>query len=201
MSFAGGPSRGVAGGLSRGALATAARAAVAPRPSTEPSAVPPAHASGPHASGPPAPVANAALRKEMGALAQENAMLRREVQEVRDSFAKLMIGADALPTGAALPDASWLAAQLMQTQRQVQLLTEALVQRGDLSTELEAALNKLRQPTADGKRSEYADWAASTLRRLRHVQFVEELAAASVPEPPRPAARGRASGRGVGAHR
>ena len=47
----------------------------------------------------------------MGALAQENAMLRREVQEVRDSFAKLMIGADALPTGAALPDASWLAAQ------------------------------------------------------------------------------------------
>tara|TARA_B100000795_G_scaffold251063_1_gene219615 strand:- start:159 stop:569 length:411 start_codon:yes stop_codon:yes gene_type:complete len=136
----------------------------------------------------------------MGALAQENAMLRREVQEVRDSFAKLMIGADAPPTGAALPDANWLAAQLMQSQRQVQLLTEALVQRGELSTELEATLNKLRQPV-DGKRSEYADWAASTLRRLRHVQFVEELAAASVPEPPRPAARGRASGRGVGAHR
>ena len=128
-------------------------------------------------------------------------MLRQEVQDVRDSFAKLMIGADALPTGAALPDANWLAAQLMQSQRQVQLLTDALVQRGDLSTELEAALNKLRQPTADGKRSEYADWAATTLRRLRHVQFVEELAAASVPEPPRPAARGRAAGRRVGVHR
>ena len=128
-------------------------------------------------------------------------MLRQEVQDVRDSFAKLMIGADALPTGAALPDANWLAAQLMQSQRQVQLLTDALVQRGDLSTELEAALNKLRQPTADGKRSEYADWAATTLRRLRQVQFVEELVAASVPEPPRPAARGRAAGRGVGVRR
>jgi hypothetical protein len=133
----------------------------------------------------------------MGALAKENAMLRRENEEMRDSFAKLMIGADAPPTGTMLPDANWLAAQLMQSQRQVQLLTEALVQRGDLSTELEAALNKLRQPAADGKRSEYADWAASTHRRLRHVQFVEELAAASVPEPPRPAARGRAAGRGV----
>ena len=128
-------------------------------------------------------------------------MLRQEVQDVRDSFAKLMIGPDALPTGVALPDANWLAAQLMQSQRQVQLLTDALVQRGDLSTELEAALNKLRQPTADGKRSEYADWAATTLRRLRHVQFVEELAAASVPEPPRPAARSRATGRGVGVRR
>ena len=65
----------------------------------------------------------------------------------------------------------------------------------------EPALNKLRQPTADGKRSEYADWAATTLRRLRHVQFVEELAAASVPEPPRPAARSRATGRGVSVRR
>ena len=144
----------------------------------------------------------AALRKEMGALAEENAQLRRELQEVRDSLTKLMIGSEATPTGSALPDANWLAAQLMQSHRQVQLLTEALVQRGELSTELEAALNKLRQPSADGKRSEYADWATSTLRRLRHVQFVEELAAAPQLKPStsaRPAAR--ASGRGMGVHR
>ena len=140
-----------------------------------------------------------AHRKEMAALAEENAQLRREVEEVRAELTKLMVGTPPAPAaGAPLPDASWLAAQLVQSQRQVQLLTEALVQRSELSTELEVALTKLRQPTADGKRSEYAEWATATLRRLRHVQFVEELADAQ-PKPP-PArgggARGVSSGRG-----
>lgn len=177
----------MAGG--RGALA-ATRAVAPPRPSSEPSA------AGPR------PAVPAASRKEMGALAEENAQLRKEVQEVRDCLTKVMIGSEATPAASALPDSTWLAAQLMQSHRQVQLLTEALVQRGELSTELEAALNKLRQPAADGKRSEYADWATSTLRRLRHVQFVEELAAVHQPKAgtaPRSAAR--ASGRGVGGHR
>ena len=150
--------------------------------------------------------ASAAARKQTNALAEENAQLRKEVAEAREQLAKIMYThPDAPPVaGAAPPDAAWAAAQLTQAQRQVELLTEALVQRGELSTEVEAALIKLRQPTADGKRPEYADWATNTLRRIRHVQFVEELASeklAAQPKPraatgPRPAGRG--AGRGGG---
>jgi len=156
------------------------------RPSSEPAASAPR---------PPAPPSEAGkLRKELAKAAEENAQLRKEVQEVRETLAKLMIGGPPAPVdGAVLPDAAWIAAQLMQSQRQVQLLTEGLVQRGELSTELEVALTKLRQPAADGKPSEYAEWATNTLRRLRHVQFVEELAQAQ----PKPAPRAsRPSGRG-----
>mmetsp|Transcript_2574 Transcript_2574/g.5016 ORF Transcript_2574/g.5016 Transcript_2574/m.5016 type:complete len:200 (-) Transcript_2574:112-711(-) len=177
--------------------AVAARALAPPRPFSDPCGP----RTGQHAVQSSRASGDAALRKEMGALVEENTQLRREVQEVRDCLAKLMVCSDATPTGgtAALPDASWLAAQLMQSHRQVQLLTEALVQRGELSTELEAALNKLRQPAADGRRSEYVEWATSTLRRLRHVQFVEELAAAHQPKSATAARQtARAPGRGIG---
>ena len=149
--------------------------------------------------------ASAAARKQTNALAEENAQLRKEVAEAREQLAKIMYAhPDAPPpvAGAAPPDIAWIAAQLTQAQRQVELLTEALMQRGELSTEIEAALIKLRQPTAEGKRPEYADWATNTLRRLRHVQFVEELASDRLAAQPKARAAtgrlagGRAAGRG-----
>ena len=148
---------------------------------------------------------SAAARKQTSALAEENAQLRKEVAEAREQLAKILYThPDAPPpaVGAAPPDVAWITAQLTQAQRQVELLTEALVQRGELSTEVEAALIKLRQPTTDGKRPEHADWATNTLRRLRHVQFVEELASDRLAAHPKARAAtgrlagGRAAGRG-----
>ena len=66
-----------------------------------------------------------------------------------------------------------------------QVLSEALIARSDVSAELESVLLTLRQPSADGDRSESAEWAASTIRRLRGVQLGEELASRVIELPHR----------------
>ena len=111
------------------------------------------------------------------ALSEENAQLRREVAELRQQL-MVALSAPAPPAVTELSPQSvaWLSAQLEQGRRQVQVLSDALVQRSEMSTELEAVLLKLRQPAADGTRHEGAEWAAAAMRRLRHVQFAEELA-------------------------
>lgn len=123
-------------------------------------------------------------------LEAENASLRRELAEVRQQL--MEVTAAAAPPGASaqtLPAAFWLEAQLRQSRRHVQLLSEALVKRAELSTEVEAILLQIREqqmkPTArapdDSKggapaRGLTPEWAAAAMRRVRSVQFAEELA-------------------------
>ncbi|KAL1524545.1 hypothetical protein AB1Y20_019437 [Prymnesium parvum] len=121
--------------------------------------------------------ASADAKTKQPPLAEENAQLRREVAELR----KQLMGALSAPTPPGSTElaplgVAWISAQVEQSKRQVQVLSEALVQRLEISTELEAVLLKLRQPAADGTLPEGAEWAASAMRRLRHVQFAEELA-------------------------
>ena len=147
-------------------------------------------------------------------LEAENSSLRRELDEVRQAMLPLLT-ADAPPADAAtkaLPAAFWLEAQLKQSRRHVQLLSEALVNKAELSTELEAILLQIRQQpsataAAEGGQSVRGltpEWAASAMRRIRSVQFAEGLAdVLAKPSPPpsrRPAAaggRGASGGRGV----
>mmetsp|Transcript_24341 Transcript_24341/g.53160 ORF Transcript_24341/g.53160 Transcript_24341/m.53160 type:complete len:212 (+) Transcript_24341:218-853(+) len=129
---------------------------------------------------PPGEGKHRAPRESDEALAQENANLRRELVRLKEQFET------ALTRKCNAPDWSpdfenqytpkWLAAQLQQSQRQVAVLSEALLARSELSIELEAILVQLRQPAADGSRSEAAAWAAAALRRLRQVQFIEGIA-------------------------
>ena len=127
-------------------------------------------------------------------LEAENASLRRELAEVRQQL--MEVTAAAAPPGAnaqTLPAAFWLEAQLRQSRRHVQLLSEALVKRAELSTEVEAILLQIREqqkPTArapdDSKggapaRGLTPEWAAAAMRRVRSVQFAEELAVATAP--------------------
>ena len=116
-----------------------------------------------------------------GGLEEENAILRRELREAREQFARILTDPSCAGVGAAGGDgpptpAALARAQLIQTQRQVQVLTEALVARAELSTELEAVLTKLRAPAADGKNAEVAAWATGALRRLRHITHSEGIA-------------------------
>ena len=110
-------------------------------------------------------------------LDEENKALRREVAELRQQ----LMAATTAPAPSGIDDSNplqveWQAAQLEQTRRQVDMLTRALVQRKEIAAELESVLVRLRQPLADGTWMEGAPWAASALRRLRLVQFGEELA-------------------------
>lgn len=115
--------------------------------------------------------------KARQSLGEENAQLRREVAELRQQLlSSLNQPISTNVTDVSEIGANWMLAQLEQSKRQLQVLSDALIQRGEICVELETILLKLRQPSADGKRSEDADWAASALRRLRHVQFAEEFA-------------------------
>jgi hypothetical protein len=92
-----------------------------------------------------------------------------------------------VPEGLSRP---WLEAQLKQRERHVLLLSDALLQRSELSVEIEAILLQLSQPpsskaegTPDPRgapvrpvRGLTPEWAASAMRRIRAVQFAEELA-------------------------
>lgn len=112
-----------------------------------------------------------------GSLESTNIRLRHELQACREQLAAAVFG--PIPGGppeASSSSSAWLAAQLAQSQRQVQVLCEALVARSDVSIELEAVLLQLRQPAPDGTQSEAAVWAANALKRLRGVQWVESIA-------------------------
>lgn len=142
----------------------------------------------------------------MRLLEADNVQLRRELAEVRQQLLPLL-AADAPQSAEAISKASpplpasfWLEAQLQQSRRHVQLLTEALVNRAELSTELEVILLQLREQKAPACISAAAvggagaqgagagagtpgvargltpEWAAAAMRRIRSVQFAESLA-------------------------
>ena len=90
----------------------------------------------------------------MRLLEADNVQLRRELAEVRQQLLPLL-AADAPQSAEAiskatppLPASFWLEAQLQQSRRHVQLLTEALMNRAELSTELEVILLQLREQKA-----------------------------------------------------
>ena len=148
----------------------------------------------------------------MRLLEADNVQLRRELAEVRQQLLPLL-AADAPQSAEAiskatppLPASFWLEAQLQQSRRHVQLLTEALMNRAELSTELEVILLQLREQKAPACTSAAAaggvgtgtgagagaqgagagtpgvargltpEWAAAAMRRIRSVQFAESLA-------------------------
>jgi hypothetical protein len=147
----------------------------------------------------------------MRLLEADNVQLRRELAEVRQQLLPLL-AADAPQSAEAISKASpplpasfWLEAQLQQSRRHVQLLTEALMNRAELSTELEVILLQLREQKAPACISAAAaggvgtggagaqgagagagtpgvargltpEWAAAAMRRIRSVQFAESLA-------------------------
>jgi hypothetical protein len=113
--------------------------------------------------------------EESHSLESANARLRRELDACRTQLAAAVFG----PIPGAPPDAAspaWIAAQLEQSRRQVLVLSEMLATRSDVTIELEAVLLQLRQPAADGTRSDAAVWAGNALKRLRGVQWVEAIA-------------------------
>ena len=98
--------------------------------------------------------ASGASSSAMRLLEADNVQLRRELAEVRQQLLPLL-AADAPQSAEAISKASpplpasfWLEAQLQQSRRHVQLLTEALVNRAELSTELEVILLQLREQKA-----------------------------------------------------
>jgi hypothetical protein len=144
-------------------------------------------------------------------------MLRRENAEVRQQLLALVSAAAppgvagpgsappaAAAAAAALPASFWLEAQLKHCQRQVQLLSDALVAKGELTVDLEVVLLQLRSV----ENGPPAQWCRDSLRRIRSIQFGEELAqgfvdraqhaSATAGRPVRAsagAARGRCNGR------
>ena len=110
-------------------------------------------------------------------------MLRRELSQVREQLAAVLVQpcerVDAVHGQHKSHSSTlWLAAQIQQSQRQVAVLSSAMLARSELSAELESILLQMRQPAPYGTRSEAATWAAAAMRRLRHVQFVEGIAPA-----------------------
>jgi hypothetical protein len=76
--------------------------------------------------------------------------------------------------GSALPAAFWLEAQLKHSRRQVQLLSDALVVKAEVTAELAATLTQMlrAQPPPS---TQQAQLYRTALRRLRGVEFAEEV--------------------------
>ena len=129
-------------------------------------------------------------------LAEENALLRRENAEVRQQLLQLVAAAN--PTGGdarssgPLPASFWLEAQLQHARRQVQLLSDALVNKSELTVDLEIVLLQLRSV----ENGPPAQWCRDSLRRIRAVQFAEEAAGEIVTARPRRTAAAGAGGTG-----
>ena len=142
-------------------------------------------------------------------------MLRRENAEVRQQLLALVSAAAppgaapgtgttqaGAPSLAALPASFWLDAQLKHCQRQVQLLSDALVAKTELTVDLEVVLLQLRSV----ENGPPAQWCRDSLKRIRSIQFGEELAqgfvdraqqqSAAAGRPPRAAGASAAAGRG-----
>lgn len=106
-----------------------------------------------------------------------NVRLRRDLDACREQLAAAVFC--PIPGGPpehASASSAWISAQLEQSRRQVLVLSEMLATRADVTIELEAVLLQLRQPAADGTRSDAAVWAGNALKRLHGVKWVEAIA-------------------------
>lgn len=164
-------------------------------PPASQSACAPAAGRPPHCAKTEAPGASGA--KAPTGLAEENSVLRRENQELRQQLLQL-VAAAAPPTASdastTLPAPFWLEAQLTHARRQVKLLSDALVVKAEITANLDTLLREMLQaqpppPTAQ------VQFCRAALRRLRGVEFAEEVGR----EIHSAEARTRSSGRGLGA--
>jgi hypothetical protein len=152
--------------------------------------------SEPRATTTPAPgMAAAPKEKKPPSLAEENAILRRENAEVRQQLLQLMASASppaldrgsgsgsggsggscsstgGVGAGSAQAASFWLDAQLRHARRQVQMLSDALVLKVEITADLEAVIMQLRAL----EHGPPTQWCREALRRIRSVQFAEELA-------------------------
>lgn len=101
-------------------------------------------------------------------------MLRRENAELRQQLLQLASATrppSADVQGATLPASFWLDAQLRHKERQIQILSDALVLKAELTADLEGILLQLRSV----ENGPPAQWCKDALRRVRGVNFAEEL--------------------------
>lgn len=145
-----------------------------------------------------------APKKAQPSLADENEKLRRENAELRQQLLHLMAAA-APPTGttppAALPAPFWLEAQLKHARRQVQLLSDALVLKAEITADVEQVLRDLLKLQPSTQNEKLHAFCRGALRKLRGVDFAQQIAE-EVKEngpkaPPTTRARTRASGTGT----
>ena len=140
---------------------------------------PPRQAS---SAGPSASAAAPMPKEKPLTLAEENGILRRENAELRQQLLHIMAStssptvppaaAAARDGGGALP-AMWLEAQTQHATRRAQLLSDALCLKGALTADIEMVLLQLRSI----ENGPPAQWCRDALRRIRSVQFAEEVAA------------------------
>ena len=132
-------------------------------------------------------------------LAEENAILRRENTEIRQQLLQLVAAAATPPApppanAPPLPAAFWLEAQLRHSKRQVQLLSDALTLKAEITADLEVVLLQLRNV----ENGPPATWCRDALRRIRSVNFAEDVGETLKEELPRapPTRQTRASASG-----
>ena len=127
--------------------------------------------------------------------------LRRENQELRGQLLQLMAAAAPPTSKEALPAEAWLDAQLKHCRRQVKLLSDALVCKAEVTGDLHETLRQIlkSQPPPS---QQHAQFCRTALRRLKGVDFAEEVAQQYQDNEPAPArGGGRGGGRGVLGHR
>ncbi len=131
-------------------------------------------------------------------LLDENASLRRELAEMRQQNLVLLANPPVEPSEPR-PAAYVLESQLRHANRRIEVLCEALTQRHELGTELEAVLTRLRDQGRSGSSREPAapritpEWAEGALSRVRTIHYGQQLASALIEQadaaqrtPPRP---------------
>ena len=123
--------------------------------------------------------------------------LRRENQELRGQLLQLMAAAAPPTSKEALPAEAWLDAQLKHCRRQVKLLSDALVCKAEVTGDLHETLRQIlkSQPPPS---QQHAQFCRTALRRLKGVDFAEEVAQQYQDNEPAPArGGGRGGGRGA----
>lgn len=140
--------------------------------------MPPTSLHGASASTVSAPAPGGEKKKPPPGVSEENAVLRRENQELRQQLLQL-VAAAAPPTGnttpSALPATYWLEAQLKHCRRQVQLLSDALVLKQEITADLEAVLTQILQQKPPPA-AQQVQFCRAALRKLKGVEFAEDAA-------------------------